>query len=124
VIHVEQDSLCALEKDSSAAKVRIVEVAPHRLCKLENELCDLGEVAFQPLPIHRWLSKAGAECIMMRTEPVKLRTKFIEVRKITHPDGSPAHLVFVGGAYAAARGPDLACARRVLAKRVEIPVDG
>ena len=102
---------------------RRVEVAPHRLGEGQHEAGDVGEVVQQPLAVDRRLAEAGAQRIVVGAQAVELRPEFAEMREVADADRAAADLVLIRRADAAPRGADLARARRILAKRVEVAVD-
>ena len=60
----------------------------------------------------------------MGADAVELRAEAVEMGEVADPDRAAADLVLIGRADAAPGGADLAGARRILAQRVEIAVEG
>ncbi len=124
MIDVEQDALRALEQDTLAGLLGLVERHPHRLGIGEHDVGNLAKVAEQALAVDRRFAEAGAERIVVRAQPLDLRPQRVEMGEVAHADRAAADLVLVSRADAAARGADLAGARRVLAQTVEVTVEG
>ena len=124
MIDVEQHPLRAFEEDAPAARARLVKGLPDRPGELENEIGDLAQITLKPRAVDARLAEAGAKRVVMRANPVELGAKLAEMGEIADPDRAAAGLVLISGADAAPRGADLARARSVLAKRVEIAVKG
>ena len=73
MVDVEQHALRALEEDALAVATRLVDVAPHRPRKGEDEVGDLRKVAFEAVSIDRRLAEPGAKRIMMRAKAIEQR---------------------------------------------------
>ena len=105
-------------------RARLVERHPHRLGELQHEIGDLAEVALEPGAVDAGLAEAGAQRVVMGADAVELRPELAEMGEVADPDRAAADLVLIGRADAAPGGADLAGARRILAQRVEIAVEG
>ncbi|HYI48966.1 MAG TPA: hypothetical protein VEX35_10925 [Allosphingosinicella sp.] len=124
VIDVEQHTLRAFEQDPPAAQPRLVQGDPHRPGEAQHEIGDFPEVAHQPGAVDPLLAEAGAERVVVRADAVELGPQAVEMGEVADPDRAAADLVLIGRADAAPGGADLAGARRILAQRVEIAVEG
>ena len=123
MIDVEQHALRSFEQDALARLLRFVQRAPHRLGKGQDKGCNLAQVGQQALPIDRFLTEPDAKGIVVRADPVQLRTKIVKVCQIADPDRAAANLVLIGRTDSAPRGADLARAAGIFAQGIKIAVE-
>ena len=124
MVDVEQHALRAFEQDALAVSPGLVELAPHGPGIGQDEVGDFAEVALQALAIDRRLAEAGAQRVVVRAQAIEQGIEIGKLLEVAQADRAAPDLVLIGGPDPAARRADLAGARRVLAKRVEVAVDG
>src|SRR5690242_8252833 len=103
---------------------RGVEVAPHRPSEGQDKIGDFAQVLEQAITVDGRFVEAGAERVVVRAEAIEQRPHVLEPREVADADRAAADLVLIGRADTSARGADLPRARCILAKRVEVAVDG
>src|SRR5690606_32859862 len=124
VIDIKQHALRALEQYAVAAFARFVEALPHRLGILQHGIGNLAQVGEQAFPVNRLYPETGAQRVMMRAKPVKLRSQIVQMGQIAHADRTAAHFIFIGWTNAAPRRANLAFAAGIFTHGVQIAVDG
>jgi len=70
MIDIEQHTLRAFKQNSIAAFACFVEPLPHGLGILQHRFCNLTQIPQQPFPVNRLFAKTGAQCVMVRAQPV------------------------------------------------------
>src|SRR5215217_7376627 len=122
MIDIEQNALRSFEQHAFALCARVIENGPDGIDIGSDFWGDLYELLYEVLRLHLRLAMAAPQRIVMLQQPIDLRSDRVEVGKILHADGPPAHLVLVSRADAAPGGAYPAVSSRCLAHLVEFAV--